>query len=410
MSISLLIKRLCFLVLMMLSINTDVLAQDAADPLIEKVTSPNNQLVTLLLIAIVVFALMIWLLSKILLVLAKQLVEKSKNTGNVIVILVTAVLVFSSQSTFGQDALVKDNVRVIPNYGGISQQSFYMFVAVLAIEIVALFFLTFFIWRIYTELVPEKKEVQEKVSRLREWWIGIGKRVVTKAVPVEKEADIMLDHDYDGIRELDNALPPWWKYGFYITIGIAIIYLLNFHVFATGKNPTEEYIAELETAEAEKEIYEAKNKDKIDENNIPLADANGLSKAKAIYEVKCWACHGKAGEGGAGPNLTDDYWLHNGSLNDIYKTIKVGYPDKGMQSWAKEYTPKEISFLASYVKKLHNTNPPNAKAPQGELYLTAPDAADSTDSIGFVKPDSILSIGSASMKMADPAKVKFLKQ
>jgi len=192
---------------------------------------------------------------------------------------------------------------------------------------------------------------------------------LTRAIPLEKEADVMLDHDYDGIRELDNALPPWWKYGFYITIGIAIIYFFNFQVLGYGKNPTQEYNDEMAKASLQKEMYEANNKDKIDENNVTMADASGLAQAKEIFTTKCFPCHGKLGEGGAGPNLTDNYWLHKGSLNDIYKTIKNGYPDKGMQSWASVYSPKEISYLASYVKTLHGTNPPNAKAPQGDLYI-----------------------------------------
>jgi cytochrome c oxidase cbb3-type subunit 3 len=204
--------------------------------------------------------------------------------------------------------------------------------------------------------------------KIATWWAGLDKKIFTKAVAVEREADIMLDHDYDGIRELDNALPPWWKYGFLITICIAFIYLLNFHVFGTGKNPTEEYVAEMEQARIQKEIFEAGNKDKIDEAHVPMAGADGLVRAKEIFTSKCFTCHGKAGEGGAGPNLTDNYWLHQGSLNDIYHTIKNGYPDKGMQSWANDYTPKEISFLASYVKSIHGTNPLNAKAPQGDLF------------------------------------------
>jgi cytochrome c oxidase cbb3-type subunit 3 len=134
----------------------------------------------------------------------------------------------------------------------------------------------------------------------------------------------------------------------------------------------------MQQAQIEKEIYEANNKDKIDENNVPMADANGLAEAKQIFETKCFACHGKAGEGGAGPNLTDDYWLHKGSLNDIYHTIKNGYADKGMQSWASEYTPKQISFLASYVKTLHGTKPANAKAPQGDLYTELTPVSDSS--------------------------------
>ena len=240
----------------------------------------------------------------------------------------------------------------------------------IAAEVIAILFLAFSVKGMYAALLPEKEIVpaKEKFSTLKKWWSRLDTKIFTKAVPVEQEADVMLDHNYDGIRELDNALPPWWKYGFYITIVAAFVYLLNFHVFGTGKNPTEEYAAEMQNAQIEKEIYEANNKDKIDENNVPMADANGLAMAKDIFTIKCFACHGKLGEGGAGPNLTDDYWLHKGSLNDIYHTIKNGYADKGMQSWAKEFTPKEISFLASFVKTLHGTNPPNAKAAQGDLF------------------------------------------
>ena len=244
-----------------------------------------------------------------------------------------------------------------------------MLLFVLITEIIIILFLTFLINRFSAELLPEKKRIRVKANKFKIWWSGLDKKIFTKAIPVEKEADVMLDHDYDGIRELDNALPPWWKYGFYITIGVAVIYLLNFHVFGYGKNPTEEYNAEMAKARVEKEIYDANNKDKIDENNVPMADAAGLAAAKEIFTTKCFACHGKNGEGGAGPNLTDDYWLHKGSLNDIYHSITYGYPDKGMQSWATVYSPKEISYLASYVKTLHGTNPPNAKAPQGDLYV-----------------------------------------
>ena len=225
---------------------------------------------------------------------------------------------FAAQSSSAQDAAQAEAVKVISNYGGLSAFTFYILLSVLATEVIIILFFTFLIKRFSAELLPEKKTVPAKANKFKVWWSGLDKKIFTKAIPVEKEADVMLDHDYDGIRELDNALPPWWKYGFYITIGVAVVYLLNFHVFGYGKNPTQEYNAEMAKARIEKEIYEANNKDKIDENNVPMADAAGLAKAKEIFTTKCFACHGKLGEGGAGPNLTDDYWLHKGSLNDIY--------------------------------------------------------------------------------------------
>ena len=148
----------------------------------------------------------------------------------------------------------------------------------------------------------------------------------------------------------------------------AFVYLLNFHVFGNGKNPTEEYAEELRKAKIEKEAYEATNKDKIDESKVPMADAAGIKKGEVNYLANCVACHGAKGEGGVGPNLTDDYWIHKGSLNDIYSTIKKGYPDKGMQSWASKFNPKEMSEMASFVKSLKGTNPPNGKAAQGDIY------------------------------------------
>ena len=347
-----------------------VLAQDAAAPAEKTVQSSYNQLEILLLIVMAILAVFIWGLGQVLLSLSRKLMEKSKGAGPILILLLVTSLSLSTQSGMAQGTEAAATVKEIPNYGGISSTSFYLFAAVAAVEIIAILFMIFSIRRIYTELFPEDEKVSQP-SAARQWWSSLDKKVLTKAVPLEQEADHLLDHNYDGIQELDNALPPWWKYGFYITIVVAVIYLLNFHVFETGKTPLQEYTAEMDQAKAQKEAFESKNTEKVDENDIKMADEAGLAKAKQIFQSQCWACHGKLGEGGAGPNLTDDYWLHKGSLNDIYHSIKVGYPDKGMQSWATVFNPKEISYLASYVKTLHGTNPPNPKAPQGDLFTEA---------------------------------------
>jgi len=351
-------------------------------------TSSFNQLAALLVIMTLILAFVLWGLGRVLVVLSKQLLDKNKNASKIVTSVLLTVFLLASQQSSAQDA-VKDAITVVPNYGGLSATAFYFFVTVIATEVIAILFIAFSIKRIYAELLPPKEVAAVKKVKIKSWWAGLDKKLFTKAVAVEKEADIMLDHNYDGIRELDNALPPWWKYGFIVTIMFAVVYLLNFHVFGIGKNPTEEYVAEMAQAKIQKEIFEAGNKDKIDEEHVPFADADGLARAKEIFITKCFTCHGKEGEGGAGPNLTDDYWLHKGSLNDIYHTIKNGYPDKGMQSWANDYTPKEISFLASYVKSLHGSKPANAKAPQGDLF-TETAVLDSTkknvpDSIAIKK-------------------------
>ena len=341
-----------------------MLAQDAVAG---KEIPGNNLLAILLIVTAAVLAFVIWGMGQVLITISRQLLDKNNAVSKVASLCLLLMLSMMSENVVAQ-AAITNAVEKLPNYGGLSANTFYLLVAVITTEIMAILFLVFSIRRIYTELLPAKAAAVIKHSTLAALWARLDKKLFTKAIPVEQEADALLDHNYDGIRELDNALPPWWKYGFVITIGFAFVYLLNFHVLGNGKNPTEEYQAELNNAQAEKEIYEAKNKDRIDEIHVPMADAAGLQTGKVNFMANCVACHGANGEGGVGPNLTDDYWLHNGSLNDIYNTIKKGYPDKGMQSWATKFNPKEISQMASFIATLKGTKPANGKAPQGDLF------------------------------------------
>ncbi len=382
------IRKKALLTVLLIPVATMMMAQDATNTTGKTVTSDNNQLAILLMVMTVILAFVIWGMGRVLVELSRQIVERNKKTSKILSIVLLLGFSLLSQLSFAQDTVSPDAVKVVANYGGLSETTFEVFVTVISFEVITILFLAFSIKRIYAELLPEKQKSISKKPALSSWWSGLDKKLFTRAVPVEKEADVMLDHNYDGIRELDNALPPWWKYGFYITIIVAFIYLLNFHVLGIGKNPEQEYAAEMEKAKIEKEIYESKNKDKVDENNVPMADANGIKAGQEMFEANCVACHLKGGAGNVGPNLTDDYWLHNGSLNDIFKSIKNGYPDKGMQSWITKFNEKEISLLASYIKSIRGTNPPGAKAPQGELYeeTVIKTAGDSTKKI---KADSI---------------------
>ncbi|MGR3808999.1 cbb3-type cytochrome c oxidase N-terminal domain-containing protein [Jiulongibacter sp. NS-SX5] len=199
--------------------------------------------------------------------------------------------------------------------------------------------------------------------------------------PMSEEKDILLDHDYDGIKELDNHLPPWWLGMFYGGIVFGIVYLLNYHVWQWSPLQTEEYeIAMAEAAEMKSQM-QSTSVSSIDENNVELlTDASDIDTGNLIYTANCAVCHGAAGEGGVGPNLTDEYWLHGGSASDIYKTIKYGITEKGMISWEGTLKPTDMQQITSFIKTLAGTNPANAKAPQGEIYVEeeAP-AADETE-------------------------------
>lgn len=219
------------------------------------------------------------------------------------------------------------------------------------------------------------------------WWND----KLTDAVPITKEADIDLGHDYDGIRELDNNLPPWWKYGFYFTIAFGAIYLVHFHVseltfmnwfFGPGISSEEQYIAEVEEARIAHEAYLAQAAEQVDESNVVLlTEAGALKNGAVIYESKCVACHGPDGGGTIGPNLTDNYWLHGGSIKDVFKTIKHGVPAKGMIAWKDQLKPRQMQEVASYIMHdLVGTSPTAGKDPEGSLYVPSDSTTSASDS------------------------------
>lgn len=297
---------------------------------------------------------------------------------NLIIILMCSVL---SSTASAQDNYWVKGLDTQGNPGGMGSMDFFAMSTVIGLELMIIVYLSIMIRRSFRELSGEADAAAAKAgqpSSLSTWWSNLDKKWMTRAVPVEKEADILLDHDYDGIKELDNALPPWWKYGFYITIVVAFVYIYQFHVSGDGKNPEQEYAAEMAEGMKLEEMYKAKTKNLVDENNIVISDAAGIAEGKALFIQSCIACHAADGGGGIGPNLTDEFWIHGGSMNNIYKTIKIGYAEKGMQSWESMYSPVQMKNLASFVKSLQGTKPAVAKDPQGVIDQATVQPANST--------------------------------
>jgi len=193
---------------------------------------------------------------------------------------------------------------------------------------------------------------------------------MTKAHELGTEEDIMLDHDYDGIKELDNVLPPWWLYGFYITIAISIFYITQVFYNSDNYSQDKEYAAEVAQGKAEVEQYKKEHPELFDDANIVvLTDAENIAKGKELFTSKtCSACHLADLGGSIGPNLTDNNWILGGGVKNIYNTIsKGGRPGKGMIPWESTITRDERIQLASYIISMQGTQPATPKAAQGEI-------------------------------------------
>ncbi|MEO5998228.1 MAG: cbb3-type cytochrome c oxidase N-terminal domain-containing protein [Chitinophagaceae bacterium] len=287
----------------------------------------------------------------------KQQTHLNKTGG-----LIAVFLLMLSSPVFAEETAMP-----VVSAGSLSPTIFFCLVSVIAVELLVIFGL---LYSLKSLLGIEAKKKPATVKSIAitppvKFWERFN-----RLKPLEQEYEIELDHSYDGIKELDNRLPPWWLYGFYISILFAAVYLWRANISHAAPSPLEEYAAQVREADIEKTAYLANAANNIDETTVVLiTDKGELESGKNVYEANCSPCHGKLAEGVVGPNLTDNYWLHGGNLQEIFKTIKYGVAEKGMRSWKDEFSPKQLAQLTSYIIKLQGTNPPNAKEKQGELYV-----------------------------------------
>ena len=201
--------------------------------------------------------------------------------------------------------------------------------------------------------------------------------------PVGTDKDTMIDEPHDGIYELDNPPPPWFMFLFYSCIAFAVIYTGRFLFTDMGYTQEEEYVAEMQAAEAKQKASVSEEDLNIDESNVvALADASAISSGKKLFVQNCKVCHGDGAKGmaGSGPNLTDKYWKHGGGAQNIFKTIKYGVIEKGMAPWKETLTPKKMQDVVSYIISLEGSNPEGAKEPEGDLWEETEQTEEPTDS------------------------------
>jgi cytochrome c oxidase cbb3-type subunit 3 len=224
----------------------------------------------------------------------------------------------------------------------------------------------------YQLLTEEQKAKLGEKSELagKSWYSSLMEKM-TQTVPLEKEGELLLEHDYDGIKELDNNLPPWWVYLFYGCILFAVVYLVRFEIMG-GDNQEMELKKEMAQAQIDIEEYKKTAPDLMDEKTVTLlTDKADLAAGKEIFTTNCVACHRADAGGQIGPNLTDDHWILGGGIKNVFHTITNGGRDgKGMIAWSKNgLKPKQIQLVASYVLSLQGSNPVNPKAPDGDIWV-----------------------------------------
>ncbi|AIG29957.1 c-type cytochrome [Flavobacterium psychrophilum] len=222
-----------------------------------------------------------------------------------------------------------------------------------------------------TEEQRKQKEIDENRSFIETDFYKNWIQRLTKTEPIENEGQLLLDHDYDGIKELDNNLPPWWVYLFYGCIAFAAIYLVRFEMM-DGDNQETELRKEMAQAKIDVEQYMKTAPDMTDEKTVTvLTKPEELAEGKTIFTTNCIACHRADGGGNIGPNLTDEHWILGGGIKNVFHTITNGGRDgKGMIAWSKNgLKPKEIQKVASYVLSLQGSNPKDGKAPDGDIWV-----------------------------------------
>jgi len=347
------------LVTILLSMGYPVMAQS------EEVTSSASHPVAIAMISIIaLLAFVILLLGNVMISSYSIYRKRNQNSG------LKTILLFLLSTLAGHTALAQEattaSASIVANewVPGLSNTAVIFMISIIILELIIIFYMVS-VFRYFTKLkkVPSEAGVPQKKFA---WFEKLNR---TKTIDAKSEEAYNLGHDYDGIQELDNPTPPWWQWGFVASGIFAVIYLWVYFVSHSAPNQYQELQIANTKAEEKIKAFMANSANNIDENTVTyLGDTKDLDEGKKLFTTNCAACHGTDGGGIVGPNLTDKYWLHGGSIQNIFKTIKYGVPEKGMKSWKEDFTPKQIAQLASFVHSLQGTKPNNPKEPQGDIY------------------------------------------
>jgi len=292
-----------------------------------------------------------------------------KRLALIFFISVLAISAFAQENSAGAKPFSDDpfNHPMLPLYA----VSAFVLIVIMLVAFVAIYMIR--ILNILTiQAEKEKARKQGVVYTPKPTWWSRFSQTMNASVPLAQEKDIELDHNYDGIKELDNHLPPWWKWLFYGTVAWSVVYLFVFHISNSLPLSGDEYQQEVAFAEDQaRKLKASQPQAEINENSLAftLDSISFISKGKTVFmDNNCGSCHRNDGGGNTiGPNLTDEYWLHGGHIKNVFSTIKNGVVEKGMPAWGKSLSPQQVRDVTFFVLSLQGTKPASAKNPQGDI-------------------------------------------
>ena len=284
------------------------------------------------------------------------------DQSKMLLIIITTGSLFISNQSYALNFMQPGEAEKGMPWLLVENTDLYALLAVNVILLIVVLYLRHLFYQLVAMVKP-KREVQE-TPVVAEAFKKVN-AILTNAVPIEEEHKILLHHEYDGIRELDNNLPPWWVWGFVGTIVFAFIYLINYHVLGTSDLQEKAYQKEMAIADKEIAAYRDKMAMNVDETNATLMTATSdLAAGKTAFGINCVTCHKANGSGDVGPNLTDKNWIYGFDIKDIFTTVKLGRPN-GMPAHDALLNPIQIQQVSSYVFTLKEVA--NGKPAQGEM-------------------------------------------
>ena len=292
----------------------------------------------------------------------KTKVAEMGNKSNLLILIITLGSMFVSNQSYALDFMQAGEAEKGMPWLLVENTDLYALLAVNIILLIVVLYLRHLFHQMVA-MVRVKKEV-ETAPVVGETLKKVN-AILTDAVPIEEEHKILMEHEYDGIRELDNNLPPWWVWGFFATIVFAFLYIINYHVLGVSDLQEKAYQKEMVKAGKEIAAYRAKMAMDVDETNATLmTDPSDLAAGKTTFGVNCVTCHKADGSGDVGPNLTDKNWIYGYDIKEVFATIKLGRPN-GMPTHDALLNPIQIQQVASYVLSLKEV--PNGKPAQGDI-------------------------------------------